>query len=116
MKLPEGTELGTLCRRGHDYEGTGQSLRKYGQCLECNRIWKNKNKEYLRQYDRRRRSENPDKFRDQKKSYYQRNKEALTLKAKRYYRENRELILLSRKTGVPISELRKQQGLSEPKE
>ena len=32
-------KLGTLCKRGHDYEGTGQSLRDLQRrCVECNRI------------------------------------------------------------------------------
>lgn len=40
-KTPRGPatyRLGTLCKRGHDYEGTGKSLRRLppsGTCLEC---------------------------------------------------------------------------------
>lgn len=39
MKIPEGQKLGGLCLRGHDYDGTGQSLRYVsgGACIECQR-------------------------------------------------------------------------------
>ena len=42
--------LGSLCRRNHDYEGTGKSLRyKDGNCFECTRArskkWYSENKE-----------------------------------------------------------------------
>jgi len=38
-KKPKHTYLGSLCRRGHDYEGTGQSLRNHcdRNCVECRR-------------------------------------------------------------------------------
>ena len=51
--------LGTLCKRGHDYEGTGKSLRHLlshkicvgGQCRACK-------KEYGKQYNDEHRGEN----------------------------------------------------------
>jgi len=38
-KKPKHTYLGSLCRRGHDFEGTGQSLRNHcdRNCVECRR-------------------------------------------------------------------------------
>lgn len=34
-----GTYLGSLCKRGHDHEGTGQSLRyTSGTCVECDAV------------------------------------------------------------------------------
>lgn len=34
----EGPFLGNLCKRGHDHEGTGHSLRdRKGACIECDR-------------------------------------------------------------------------------
>ena len=39
MNIPENQYLGRLCRRGHDYEGTGKSLRNKNKlCVECVRI------------------------------------------------------------------------------
>lgn len=36
--VPGDTYLGSLCRRGHDFEGTGKTLRhKAGHCAECNK-------------------------------------------------------------------------------
>jgi len=39
--------LGTLCKRGHDYEGTGKSLRwiRKHECLKCKRIMNKKSLE-----------------------------------------------------------------------
>ena len=37
MEIPEGKYLGSLCKRGHDWEGTGKSLRYKGNsnCILC---------------------------------------------------------------------------------
>jgi len=56
MKIPEGKYLGTLCKRGHDWNGTGKSLRYLvkgiphkGGCLVCMKI-RRRNGPILRQY------------------------------------------------------------------
>ena len=35
--------LGTICKRGHDYQGSGKSLRRWGNsgCVECERVRRN---------------------------------------------------------------------------
>jgi len=56
LQIPEGFELGNLCRRGHDWEGTGHSLRyvKSRDCLCCKRLyarqWEQRNREYRQRY------------------------------------------------------------------
>ena len=37
MKIPDNKYLGSLCKRGHDYKGTGKSLRRRvnSECYEC---------------------------------------------------------------------------------
>ena len=41
MKIKDNMYLGTLCRRGHDYENTGKSLRYKigGDCILCRRCY-----------------------------------------------------------------------------
>lgn len=65
--------LGVLCRRGHDWNETGCSLRyiSTNQCRECHKAW---SAEY-------------------RPSYYQENQERLRQKARDYHHENRETIL-----------------------
>jgi len=38
MDIPKGKYLGTLCKRGHEWENSGKSLRFRSDCLECKRI------------------------------------------------------------------------------
>ena len=75
----EKYKLGSLCKRGHDYEETGYSLRriKGSTCVECAKLNNRKyflgNKEKLREYskqwksDKRKRLKNSSKDRNKKK-------------------------------------------------
>ena len=42
MKISEKHYLGPLCKRNHDYNNSGKSLRhkKYRYCLKCSKNWK----------------------------------------------------------------------------
>ncbi len=35
MKIPEGKHLGNLCKRGHEWENSGKSLRSNKGCKRC---------------------------------------------------------------------------------
>ena len=50
MELPPNRYLGRLCKRGHDWEGTGKSLRYSSNCgcVECRRVFQ---KEYYSRPD-----------------------------------------------------------------
>lgn len=60
--------LGSLCKRGHDHEGTGKSLRysNRGSCVECTvsagAKWRKANPEKVREYTRKWREANPEKI------------------------------------------------------
>lgn len=91
---PEGSYLGPLCKRGHDHEGTGQSLRmRTGHCHECKlltnrradknrRSWRRGSPEY-KAYQRRyqnaygqaKRKEDPKWARDVDRKQNERNKQ-----------------------------------------
>jgi len=93
--------LGKLCKRGHDWNGTGKSLRrKLGHCEKCrcerekqyrienkdkikekNHLYRNKNKDKIKQY----RIENKDKIKEK-------NKDKIKQRNQRYHREHKEEI------------------------
>ncbi len=82
MEIPEGKHLGSLCKRGHDWNGTGYSLRyKGGSCYECMMITVIKyNKTY---------SESISKYNKKyKKEYYKKNIELIKEKRKIYCKVN----------------------------
>jgi len=83
MEIPEGKYLGRLCRRGHDWNGTGQSLRykNGGKCTRC--IIKN-----TRKYQQ----ENKEKYSEQRRKYRQENKEKISEKNRKYRQENKDEI------------------------
>ncbi len=75
--------LSGLCKRGHDYNGAGKSLRYIiGQdCVEC--------KKYM---ESKRRKNNPQREFERQKIYREENKEKIRLHAQIYYIENKEII------------------------
>ncbi|NBT52594.1 MAG: hypothetical protein EBV86_14675 [Marivivens sp.] len=81
--------LGLLCPKGHDWNGTGLSLRRKGVCLECERLRRERKRKHYRQLGR---------------EWYRRNAEkhkACTLKNKeRRMRENPELELMKTRISV----------------
>lgn len=86
--------IGTLCKRGHNYNGTGKSLRyTYGHnpCVECVKINALKcrgsnperHREYHRTYSKLHRAANKEKYREYHKLYARMHR----LKNCEYYRE-----------------------------
>lgn len=85
-------KLGSLCKRGHDDDGYGHSLRdKHGGCIACRKVryetnkeevlrynkeyWKRIPKEKRREYDKRYEARHPEKVKEARRDYYRRNKE-----------------------------------------
>lgn len=71
--------LGALCPRGHDWGGTGRSLRLKNNrnCVDCireyQRRWWEQNPDKQREYRRRWHEENPGKQREYKRRWHERN-------------------------------------------
>lgn len=104
--------LGSLCKRGHDYKGTGMSLRRKNRgrgCIECASItkseWRKKNPDRNREHslrsqqkpefkERRRlyREVNRERIRQQSREYTEKNKEAIKARVKAYKDKNRDAI------------------------
>jgi len=76
--------LGTLCKRGHDYEGTGKSLRFIsGHCTLC--FYQRK-----RVYQRKKYKENPAKYIEEARNYRKQNPIKTKLKDKLQYQKRKE--------------------------
>lgn len=86
---PESFALGSLCKRGHDFEGTGKSLRyivksgryagRPGTCVECKDCkWK--------QWKR----DNPKRYQENNKRYYWQKREEQLKSSRQYYQEHRK--------------------------
>ena len=76
--------LGTLCRRGHDHNGTGKSLRYkcgHNPCVECNTI-----------NARRNREDNPERYNAVKARYREKNRAKANAWHRNHYAENIEKI------------------------
>ena len=75
--VPDGKFLGELCSKGHDWNGTGKSLRlkSNGKCIECNKEYGKANRERL--------SKN-------RKELYHRNHEREIARQRRYMAERRK--------------------------
>lgn len=80
--------LGSLCKRGHEYQDTGKSLKRTtdGGCLKCRgihgAIYQKKYKETINAKSRRWRESNKEKVAQINKRQYERNREALILRSK----------------------------------
>jgi hypothetical protein len=101
LKMFDDTKyyLGELCKNGHDYEGTGKSLRKLKKghnCLKCRSMWST----------RRCKTEQGKK---EIKNSYNRNREKRLVKARKYSKSlsgalSRKRAKLKNKYGITIEE------------
>jgi hypothetical protein len=90
--------LGKLCKRGHDYDGTGKSLRYMSHnCVECIKIsralYQKENAEKLKEYRKNYRKENAEKLKEYRKNNADKAKEYRKNnadKAKEYRKINAE--------------------------
>lgn len=100
--ISDNKYLGSLCKRGHDWEGTGQSLRRKGNsnCIACEKEYdrmpeiRERRNEYNRQYrkipankKRTKTYQALPKQRERSRAYYQEHKEEITV----YYKQRRKL-------------------------
>lgn len=93
FEILEGKYLGSLCKRGHDWEGTGKSLRyKKGDCVKCaykqSALWKKENKDKVKVISHNSRKRNADTIRKYNKNYREAHKEIIKkwkrIEAKKY--------------------------------
>lgn len=104
-RIDDNKILGSLCARGHNYRGTGKSLRyqnvksgSLGYCSECQRISMRKYINNNSNYGARRRETwkayeeaNADKIRARKADYYKKNKKRIRLVQNDYDKRQAEL-------------------------
>ncbi|HEY9874487.1 MAG TPA: hypothetical protein V6D12_13685 [Candidatus Obscuribacterales bacterium] len=93
----EKFRLGSLCKRGHNFNGTGQSLRyKIGStCVEC-RVINHKaeyeaNRDEIKKRSRDYHQANRERILEVNRSYYYANRDWLNEKRKIRYRSNPEM-------------------------
>jgi transposase-like protein len=84
---PEKHYLGKLCKRSHDYRGTGQTLRyKKYVCIACKKLYYLENGDTIRARQRARRANNPEMQRRYDAAYYRKNRDHFSeYRKKRYY-------------------------------
>ena len=87
--------LGKLCKRGHDWQDSGKSLRniKNHHCDDCRRFHEAANKEHLRSLRNQWKEENRERVVQQNRESYLRNRELVLSRGRQRYQENREEIL-----------------------
>lgn len=88
--------LGSLCKRGHDWEGTGQSLRRNRckTCVECRNL---RTREIRREniglhLEKERKKRQSEAYKKSQAQYALRNKQRLQAYRAKYYSENSERI------------------------
>ena len=101
--------LGSVCKRQHDWNGTGHSLRKIkkGECVDCSKVagkeWRKRNpektaegrtkynqQERVKEYKRQHHLRNSDRYKELHRKRYEENKAEHLAKCKAYYLEHRE--------------------------
>lgn len=108
-----GMYLGTLCRKGHEYEFSGKSIRyASGHCVKCETARKRKkyrSDEAYREKERLRRKEhrllNLEQSRQYDREYKERNREFIRERSRIRYRDNPHVYILHRKR-VAIDKVR----------
>ena len=83
-------KLGTLCKRGHDYEGAGQSLRyiSTNQCLCCHKI--HAKSERVQAYRKQYREENREEIRKNAKKRYEENRDWFIARNQQWREQNKD--------------------------
>ena len=92
-------KLGALCKRGHDDDGYGHSLRdRHGGCIACRKTRYENNKTEVLQYNREYwKNLDPEKKREYAVRYRHKHPEVRRRAHRRYYQRYRERILAQRK-------------------
>ncbi len=93
--------LGRMCKRGHDWNGTGRSLRQRSNrtCIECKRLAANTDHARAKRRDAYRRyaGQNREELRRRRRAGWWRHRKKRLEKQQRYYRANRDKILADQK-------------------
>jgi 5-methylcytosine-specific restriction endonuclease McrA len=90
--------LGSLCRNGHDFKGSGKTLRKIdgGHCLDCLKNYKQsyykENRETLLAKQAAQRRENQEQVSIRRKKWYRENREKHLQKCAEYVKRNKEKV------------------------
>ncbi len=99
-QIDDNKILGTLCARGHNYRGTGKSLRYkcgHNACVECTTINAQKNRESnLQRYNevkKQYRIKNREKRNQWHKAHYAANAERIRAEHAEYYQKNKGRVL-----------------------
>ncbi len=95
MDIPEGKYLGTLCRRGHEWEDSGKSMRhRGGTCIDCGRIavYKYTKSEKFQIVRKKYKLENKERIKKANADYYSKNYERFIEKNKSWARNNPDKI------------------------
>lgn len=87
--------LSNLCRKGHDYEGTGRSLRsiKTNACYHCRKNNYNKHRDSILEYMRKYSEEHKEQISLRNKQYKAKNRDFLIVQNREYYAKNKIKIL-----------------------
>lgn len=93
IPIPEGFYIGKLCKKGHEFNESGGSLRysSCNNCVECSR--KKERQEYRKKYYR----ENRERVKENAKNYRKTHLEARRDYHREYRKANREKILASKR-------------------
>ena len=83
-------KLGSLCKRGHDYEGTGKSLRNINtnNCLECSIEYRNEHKDEAKEYSKKYIQTNIERLKAYKGEWYKDNKSDINEQRRIRYNED----------------------------
>ena len=91
MNIPENKHLGTLCRRGHDWNNTGKSLRNNaGNCYKCLKEYCQKHKDKIKEYQKEYHQKHREKGKKQRKEYYKTHKEKMRIQHSIYAKTHKE--------------------------
>ena len=94
---PDKHYLGKLCKHGHDYQGTGKSLRYLAgykhNCVVCQNLYWKANAEKILEQRRKYRKANAEKISERNRKYYKANAEKISEQKRKYRKANAEKTL-----------------------
>jgi hypothetical protein len=96
---PKVLHLGTLCKRNHDFQGSGCSVRnrKHGYCHECSSLTQERYSEARKKKQAEYRANNKEKIKEIGRKYREENWEHISAYYREWYAANREQVIQRRK-------------------
>ena len=93
MDIPKRKHLGMLCKRGHNWNNTGKSLRyNRNSCCECMKEYIQIHKSEKREYDKKYRQNNQTTKREKDRIYHQIHNVESKERSKKYYQTHKKEI------------------------